>query len=244
MGARRLTQAEIERARRLMGIGLTLGEIAKELGRSRSGLERHLCSDPYSEGRTCSDCSAPITDISNSGRCRSCNVIRNNKKPELVAKRMEGKRRSMSDPIKYARACQIARDNIRKAMSDPVKRAKASELGKVKAALYFNTPEGRAWANRPEVRARAGRSISEARLGWCPPEYREQYHSLMRLKVCNAAEGRAMIEEQIKADRERLRNLSPFERQERALRNGAQLVANDQKPSLDRPGIYSPEKAA
>lgn len=243
MGARKLTVIEIDRAKRLKSWGWSLGQIAKELGRSRSGLERYLSGDPFSEGRTCGDCAAPITNISKSGRCRACNTIRNNKKPELVAKRMEGKRKAMSDPLKYARICQVARNNIRKAMADPVKRAAAIERGKAKAALHFNTPEGRAWANRPEVRERAGKSLSETRMAWCPPEYRQTYKDLLRARVCTAAEGRQLIAEQIKADKERNKHLSPFERQQRALENGAAIVANDQKPSLANPGFYEERKA-
>ena len=231
MGARLLSDTELAKARELLATGLTIGRIARLMGRSRSGLERHLCRDPYSDGRTCSDCSTAISNISKSGRCRACNTARKNKDPEQTAKRMAGKREAMKDPIKYARACQVARDNIRKAMADPVRRAKAVERGKVKAALHFNTPEGRAWANRPEVRARAGKTLSETRMGWCPPDYRQQYHDLMRLRVCSAEEGRNLILEQIAKDK-RETNLSPFERQERALARGGKLVANDRGPSF------------
>jgi hypothetical protein len=244
MGAKAFTVIEIDRAKRLKRWGYNIGQIARELGRSRSGVERIL-GDLYSKGLTCSDCSTSIADGCASGRCRSCNVIRNNKKPELVAKRMAGKREAMRDPIKYARACQIARNNIRKAMADPVKRAKFVELGKIKAATYFADPSIRAQVNDPALRKAIGRKISETRMAWCPPEYREAYHDLLRLRLCNAAEGRALIEEQIKADRARARSiLSPFERQERALRSGAQLIANDQKPSLANPGVYRAEDAA
>ncbi len=54
------------------------------------------------------------------------------------------------------------------------------------------------------------------------------------------AEARAAIENQIEVDgrRAKVTELSPFERQERALRKGAQLVSNDRGPSLDRPSLY------
>jgi hypothetical protein len=244
MGAKPFTEIEIERAKRLKRCGLTIGGIARELGRSRSGVERVL-SEPFSQGRTCAGCPIPISNYAVTDYCRSCARARNNKIPELTAKRAEGKRRAMKDPLKYARACQVAKANIRKAMADPVKRAKFVELGRLKAATHFNTPEGRAWCNRPEVRERAGRSLSETRMAWCPLEYREQYKQLTRLKVCTAGEAREMILEQIERDRVRARsNLSPFERQERALARGAQLVANDQKPSLANPGIYRAGEAA
>jgi hypothetical protein len=243
MGARLLSDTELARARELLATGLSLGAVARMMGRSRAGLERHLCHDPYSDGRACSDCSTAITNFAKSGRCRACNTARRNKDPEMTAKRMAGKRRAMSDPIKYARACQIARDNIRRAMADPEKRAKAVERGKVKAALHFNTPEGRAWCNRPEVRARAAKSLSETRMAWCPPEYRAQYFELMRLRLCSAAEGRQFISDQIAKDRARLLlRESPFERQDRALARGAKLVANDRGPSFGEAIDYGEAK--
>lgn len=244
MGAKPFTEIEIDRVKRLSRWGWTLGRIAKEMGRSRAGVERIL-NNPFSQGRVCATCPTPVSNEAKTNYCRACTRARNNKIPELTAKRAEGKRRSLQDPVNYARACQIAAANIRRAMSDPAKRAKFVELGKAKAAIYFADPEIRARVNDPALRKAVGRKISETRMAWCPPEYRQQYHDIMRLRVATAAEAREMIREQIDRDRARAKaSLSPFERQERALANGAKLVANDQKPSLANPGVYRAEDAA
>ena len=74
MGANVITTADIDRAKRLRSLGWNLRRIAKELGRSRSGIERVL-ADPYSDGRFCDDCSAPVSNINLTGLCRSCQRV-------------------------------------------------------------------------------------------------------------------------------------------------------------------------
>ncbi len=64
-------------------------------------------------------------------------------------------------------------------------------------------------------------------LGWCPPERRAEYRHLTRDKRIKAADARRIILDTIAAERARAENLSPFERQERALRKGAKIIAND-----------------
>lgn len=48
----------------------------------------------------------------------------------------------------------------------------------------------------PEVRARAGRSLTDSRLAWCPAHLRAEYLTLVRTHLCTAAEARKMIEDQ------------------------------------------------
>lgn len=98
----------------------------------------------------------------------------------------------------------------------------------------------------PETEKRRLAALVEANkrrvyLPWCPPEYHAEYRRMIMHRRFKAHEAKAIILAQIKAD---LAKLSPFERQERALRNGAQLIANDQKPSLANPGFYGERKAS
>jgi hypothetical protein len=112
-------------------------------------------------------------------------------------------------------------------------RAMASELAKA----YFHTPETRVkWL---QSRGEVGRKLTERRIGWCPPEYREQYLRLMRNGHKNAAIARreitAIIEQdaarKAEAQQARLAEMTPFERQMEAVRNGARLVEKVQMPS-------------
>lgn len=239
MGGRSFTAQEKDEIQRLKASGMNPTDIARTIGRSRSAVDRYVTGDMYSDGKTCGDCSARLSNITTSGYCRSCIRARFNKVPEMAAKRAEGRRRSMSDPLKYARACALARSNIRKAMANPETRARFVEDGKRKAAKYY--PALLASVRDPEQRKAAGRRISEARLAWCPPEYRDTYRHLVNSKNCTAAEGRALITAQIAADKEReLNALSPFERQMKALENGGKIVANINRPAPGNQVITDP----
>ncbi len=119
------------------------------------------------------------------------------------------------------RACRLA---------DPAFVAKRVEGIKAKWRL----PEFR------EVMGQRGPKISETKMGWCPPAYRADYLYFTRRLHLKADEARRLVRDQIKADKARVEaRLSPFDRQMRALERGAQLVANDARPGLDRPGVYS-----
>jgi hypothetical protein len=59
------------------------------------------------------------------------------------------------------------------------------ESGSWKAAI--------AAASTPEARLRAARSWSEKRLGWCPPELRDEYRSLVIRHKVKAADAKEMI---------------------------------------------------
>jgi hypothetical protein len=56
-----------------------------------------------------------------------------------------------------------------------------------------------------ESRLRAGRSITAHRLGWCPPELRDDYYNLVRRKHFSADEARALIEQQHETEMARWR---------------------------------------
>jgi hypothetical protein len=116
----------------------------------------------------------------------------------------------------------------RKAWSDPVISARLRKSAARAAERNFWSPEARArWMlTRPSVAA----MITETRLGWCPPEYRDEYRNLLHAKKLRAAEAREIIEAEIRSKQEAL---SPFERQMEALNRGAGLTAKLNMPSPD-----------
>lgn len=84
----------------------------------------------------------------------------------------------------------------------------------------------------PETEARRIAALVEANkrrvyLPDIPGEYRKEYRSMVSNRGFRADEARRIILAEIAAQKAKL---SPFERQERALANGAKLVANDRAP--------------
>lgn len=72
---------------------------------------------------------------------------------------------------------------------------------------------------RPEIRAkllRGSANAREARLGWCPVEYRESYRALALKKGENAKSARRMIEDLIKADARRYHATGQLQQSRRA----------------------------
>lgn len=139
----------------------------------------------------CSDCDNGITEKSK-GRCRSCSASYTNRLPETIVKRVAGWKKRLSDPVKYEQLCKTAKRNSQKAMADPVKRAEAVERAKLIYERYLNTDENRAAV--AATRKQAGRKISEFRLSWCPPEYRELHRENVYSHRMLAAQSREMIE--------------------------------------------------
>ena len=60
-------------------------------------------------------------------------------------------------------------------------------------------------ARPQELRSANARKAALAAIAWCPPEYREEYSRLKRVKELPAAEARRVIEELIAAHAERYR---------------------------------------
>lgn len=234
------TEAEESRARQMRLLGHSYTAIGEVMGRSRAAIERKLTGqNRYKRGRTCGGCGKSICDQNKSGRCRPCNVRHMNADPVTRMQRGETVRRKCQvDPLYRARKASVAIANKNSAMLDPEKRANMAASWRANLAKAF-TPE--ALAKREAVFPETMRRRSERQMAWCPAEYREEYRRLVISKHIRASDARQIILDQIKADEAKL---SPFERQERALAKGAQLVANDQKPSLANPGVYRAEDAA
>jgi hypothetical protein len=190
-------------------------------------------SKRYSDNRRCS-CSKRITNANRSGLCKSCLMRSLNADPALMKQRGETQSRILREnPYAYARKCATLARN-RQCRSVESMRSAA-----VRLAVY-RTPENEAKRVAALIEANKRR-----RHAWLPEQYRADYFSMLKSRGFRAAEAKAIILAQVAADKVRAEaSLSPFERQERALANGARLVANDQKPSLDRPGIYEERKLA
>ena len=194
----------------------------------------------YKLGRSC-DCGQRIPDNNKSGRCRVCHYQHFATNPDNKRKSAETVRRKcQTDPEFRARKARVMVENTRSArLNNPTAREN------IRAAALINleksrTPEARALGAANS--AIAHRKYLERKYAWCPPEKRAEYHVLVRYRHLKAAEAKRIILDEIRIERERAESrLSPFERQERALQRGAQLVANDRGCSLDRPGIYAAE---
>lgn len=155
----------------------------------------------------CRSCSAPIARTRQTGLCRACV----NKDPALLARR--GK--------------TISEVRRRKFAEDPAWAAARREHG---SWLYHNHAVNVTISE--EARVRAGRGVSATRLAWCPPEYRAQYRKMVSNMHFSAAEAKAMILEQVEADRRREEaSATPFDKMLQRVRGGASISVKQVLPS-------------
>lgn len=201
------------------------------------------CAPCYHAGRAklpggnCSDCGTALSLKSRTERrprtgfCAPCILRRNNADPAFAASRAAAIRRKFEEPEHLAKMQRIARRNGQIAATNPEHRARLAAMGRESIARF--SPEARAKlaAQRGEI----GRKIHEMKMAWCPPEYRAAYKRLTISKRIHASEARWMILQQIADDkaeaRRRLLEMSPFERQMEAIRNGAGLIETPAMPS-------------
>jgi len=166
----------------------------------------------------CSDCHGPISTQSKTGRCRRCAVNHSNADPAIRARKAEANRRKSQDPAFVQRAVRHLQAGQKAARSDPERAAKLVAKVQANLALAWSVEARRKWyAGRKE----AARRRTETMLGWCPPRWRDEYRRLRNCWGRGAAEARRMIEEKMAIERA---NMTPFERQMEALRNGARLI--------------------
>jgi hypothetical protein len=165
----------------------------------------------------CSDCAAPITRQSKTGRCRVCAMRACAKDPSRLAKMSEAMKRKWADP-EHRRKCSQAISAARrvKVATDPAFAELMREKGRILAATRLGAECIR--SGKP-ARKKIAASLSKHYMGWCPPDRREEYRKLRRNKRLPGAEAKRII----------LASLTPFERQMQAIRNGAALVA---KPTI------------
>ena len=175
----------------------------------------------YSMGRQCG-CGKIVSDQGKTGMCKSCHAKFVGSDPIARAKRA-------ASVAQYAKQNPGAmRERARRAAA--TKRANPEMLEKLrrqmrKIQLLSFTPE--AMARRDP--ADRGRKATRTKLAWCPAAYINEYLWLCKSKCLSTKDAKAAILKQIAAVEARL---SPFERQERALAQGAKLIANDAAPSL------------
>lgn len=175
-------------------------------------------------GRACG-CGTPVSDESKTGNCLRCNLRKMNTDPVLKEQRAEAFRRKLrDDPAEMERRRMQIKINRRNGMKSPV-----AQANRRRAAMQ-NLEK----AYAPEARAKQLASIPAAvrkgwdkKLSWCPKERRAEYHALIRRGHKTSGEAKQIILDRISAE---AAALSPFERQMRALENGAKIVANDRKP--------------
>lgn len=183
--------------------------------------------------RTCSDCGAEISAQSKTGRCHRDAMIALHANPAYRAKRLAALDRHFAKPgAKEAAGRRLLKYRDEMPEAD---RERRREHGRWLAAEVL-TPELRAKSQTPEARARAIAGNAEAKLGWCPPDRRDEYRLLVRRKRYSAAEARALIEADLKrlADQERKRPRT-FEDQLAAVAAGAVLVG---RVSTSRPAHH------
>jgi hypothetical protein len=144
--------------------------------------------------------------------------------PAFNAKRLAGLRAYHDTPeAKRTLAASLAR--FRANMTEE-QRERLREHGRWLAREVL-TPEVLARSRSPEARAKGGAKYTENRLGWCPPEMRDEYRHLMRSKRYSAAEARAIIEASIPtpaAAAPAPRRPMSFEEQLAAVAAGAALI--------------------
>lgn len=169
--------------------------------------------------RTCADCPSPIDRRST--RCKQCFMAHLGKDPAVRAKKAASLRRYMTDPQNRLVVSKRAVAGAHTRWSDPTYAEKTRRFFVEDVQpLSLTDPRAREW------RRESALLTAEKRLAWCPVERRDEYRRMVRGGM-KAARARQMIEASIAAEEKaRIANLSPFERQERALRNGAGLVAN------------------
>lgn len=217
-------------------------ECPSELGpRNKSGLCRSCSCARMGRLRTkprkVCGCGKVLSHRNKTGQCHPCFNTSINNDPEIKRKRAEGIRRKFKDPMHRAKMVVVARRNGKAASNDPAHRQWLRENGR----RIYNE-----YLNRPDIRAKNAIAVSAAkdkvwqkRMGWCPPEMLDRYRYLIRTKRMLAADARAKV---LAEHKQKVAELSPFERQMRALEKGAKLIANDTKPSLTNPGNFGERK--
>lgn len=154
------------------------------------------------------------TEQAIANRCKKVG-IHNPEAAKLNA--VDGQRRVMRDPFRdHARRRKIS------ASWTPERRKRQSEIGRVtfrKNGLPEKTSEGK-------ERSRQGvKAWHKRRFAWLPDQYREEYRRLVHRRKIKAAQAKEMILARM-AD-----EMTLFDRQMHALKNGARLI---EKPVMPR----------
>lgn len=141
----------------------------------------------------CTDCAKALghNPRRKGTRCKPCNARAIATSPthrEAVSRAMS---RRWADPNEATRLARAISEGI-----TPEERARR----RLRGTICCNA---RAAASGSEARAKAGRTLSQTKLGWLPMEYRAEYFHLRSNHKCSAADARRIIEDQIERDLDR-----------------------------------------
>ena len=118
--------------------------------------------------RHCGDCGTQIA-LDSIGRCRPCHFAYIQSDPAIAARRVDGSRAAKQDPAVRAKLAKAAR------------RAATPERREITRQWALRN---RIWEHArfhtPEANAKRGASVSETRMAWCPPEYRDEAKRMVR----------------------------------------------------------------
>jgi hypothetical protein len=160
--------------------------------------------------RLCLDCEKPLSRQNRFGRCRSCTASNLARDPEARARTVATMRRHWNDPAYRARVGKaISSAKLKRIATDP----EYAEAMERKGRALGKSGLGIAAQDTPEFRERMGKTLSDVRLAWCPPEWRERYREYRRRKV-PVDEAKARV----------LDLIPPFEIQLWKIRKGAGIV--------------------
>lgn len=182
----------------------------------------------YSRGRTCGECSRPIVNAAKSGMCKLCTLARRNADPNTRLLISEGAKQLYRDnPYALARRQAVINRNRTKALADPAIFAKYQALGRATVHNLF-TPE--AIERRLKNLRAATHKIREAKLGWCPLEYRELHRRNVKSRKMKAADSRRQIEAMIRA---KPKPVLSFEEKLKAVQEGRATICDVTRVSND-----------
>lgn len=137
--------------------------------------------------RVCADCGKQISKSSKSGLCHPCWQYKSNRDPERIAKRGAAIRaKHQIDPTIRLRIAAGIKAFIANSPEEQERRRTAPHLKDMHI-------KGVAAARNPEVLAKRARTISEQRMAWCPPELRDEYRYLVRIKGLRHPQAREII---------------------------------------------------
>lgn len=147
-------------------------------------------------------CGATITKQSKTGMCRPCCCRRTARDPERRRKCSEAMARKVVEPGFLERHGERMKQAFAEArVRDPdftAKKRAAAQRNRL-AEKGTHSPKQAAGS---EGRMRAGYKTRERHMGWCPPEYRAEYHHLLHAKKIKRAQAQGIIKDQIKRDAE------------------------------------------
>lgn len=150
---------------------------------------------PRSSAAQCTECAAPISagKWRKTTLCRSCAARANARRPEVIAKMSAASKRTWADPDVRARRVATMTEFNRSLAQRELRRA-AGLVNQNVTRFAPCLPAGH------PSRVQAGKTLTERRIGWCPPSWRADYTRLQSHDNFTAAEARAIIEQQIAAD--------------------------------------------